>query len=103
MWGWVGLYGRPPWFAWTPFALDPCRHSWQQNFSCNLQPSHDWPKFECQHCSSLVNATSPASSKQPKQLTVEIPQAQLIVIPGAAHLVNMEQPEEFNKVALDFL
>ncbi len=32
-----------------------------------------------------------------------IKKAQLIVIPGAAHVVNMEQPEEFNRIVLDFL
>lgn len=37
------------------------------------------------------------------QLAVEIPQAKLIVIPGAAHIVNMEQPAEFNRVVLEFL
>ena len=38
-----------------------------------------------------------------KQLAVEIPQAQLIVIPDAAHIVNMEQPAEFNRLVLEFL
>lgn len=44
----------------------------------------------------------PSKLKTAEQLTAEIPQARLIVIPGAAHMVNMEQPEEFNKVLLDF-
>jgi 3-oxoadipate enol-lactonase len=38
-----------------------------------------------------------------EQLALEIPHAKLIVIPGAAHIVNMEQPAEFNKVVLEFL
>jgi 3-oxoadipate enol-lactonase len=38
-----------------------------------------------------------------EQLAAEIPQAQQVVIPGAAHMVNMEQPTEFNRVVLDFL
>jgi pimeloyl-ACP methyl ester carboxylesterase len=29
--------------------------------------------------------------------------ARTVVIPGAAHMVNMEKPEEFNRVVLDFL
>ncbi len=37
------------------------------------------------------------------QLAVEIPQARQVVIPGAAHIVNMEQPIEFNRIVLDFL
>jgi len=29
--------------------------------------------------------------------------AQKIMIPGSGHLVNMEKPEEFNRIVLDFL
>ena len=32
-----------------------------------------------------------------------IPRARKVVIPGAAHLVNVDQPEEFNRIVLDFL
>jgi pimeloyl-ACP methyl ester carboxylesterase len=32
-----------------------------------------------------------------------VPGARLAVIDGAAHIVNMEKPEEFNRVVLDFL
>jgi 3-oxoadipate enol-lactonase len=45
----------------------------------------------------------PSKLKATEQLAVEIPQARLIVIPGAAHMVNMEQPEKFNRIVLDFL
>lgn len=45
----------------------------------------------------------PTKQRQVERLAEEIPQAQLVVIPGAAHMVNMEQPEEFNRVVLDFL
>ena len=38
-----------------------------------------------------------------KQLAIEIPQAQQVVIPDAAHIVNMEQPAEFNRIVLEFL
>jgi 3-oxoadipate enol-lactonase len=37
------------------------------------------------------------------QLATEIPQARQVVIPGAAHVINMEQPAEFNRIVLDFL
>jgi 3-oxoadipate enol-lactonase len=33
----------------------------------------------------------------------EIPQATLTVIPGAAHLANMQQPEAFNRALWAFL
>lgn len=32
-----------------------------------------------------------------------VPGAEKVVIPGAAHMVNMEQPEKFNKTVLEFL
>jgi 3-oxoadipate enol-lactonase len=38
-----------------------------------------------------------------QKLAGEIPGAQQVVIPGVAHMVNMEKPEEFNRVVLDFL
>jgi 3-oxoadipate enol-lactonase len=36
-------------------------------------------------------------------LEMGVPSARKVVIPGAYHMVNMEQPEEFNRVVLDFL
>lgn len=38
-----------------------------------------------------------------RQLAAEIPQSRLAIIPGVAHMVNMEKPEEFNSLVLDFL
>jgi pimeloyl-ACP methyl ester carboxylesterase len=32
-----------------------------------------------------------------------IPGARKVVFPGAAHMVNMERPERFNEVVLEFL
>lgn len=37
------------------------------------------------------------------QLATNIPGARQHIIPGAAHMVSMEQPGEFNRVVLDFL
>jgi 3-oxoadipate enol-lactonase len=37
------------------------------------------------------------------QLAAKIPGARKVVFPGAAHMVTMEQPAEFNRVVLDFL
>jgi pimeloyl-ACP methyl ester carboxylesterase len=36
-------------------------------------------------------------------LVEKVPGAKKVVISGAAHMVNMEKPEEFNRVLLDFL
>jgi pimeloyl-ACP methyl ester carboxylesterase len=37
------------------------------------------------------------------KLAAEIPGARKIIVAGAGHLVPMEQPEEFNRLALEFL
>ena len=31
------------------------------------------------------------------------PNAELVVVPGVAHMVNMEKPEDFNRILLDYL
>jgi pimeloyl-ACP methyl ester carboxylesterase len=36
-------------------------------------------------------------------LEMGIPNARKVVLPGAYHMVNMEQPGDFNRVVLDFL
>lgn len=33
----------------------------------------------------------------------EVPDAQTVMIPGVAHMINMEKPEEFNRTVLQFL
>jgi pimeloyl-ACP methyl ester carboxylesterase len=38
-----------------------------------------------------------------QKLTAEIPNARQVIIPGVAHMVSLEKPEEFNRVVLDFL
>jgi len=37
------------------------------------------------------------------RLEAEIPGARRVVVPGAAHMVSMERPAEFNRLVLDFL
>lgn len=37
------------------------------------------------------------------KLCEEVPEARRVTIPGAAHMVNMEQPEAFNRAVLEFL
>jgi pimeloyl-ACP methyl ester carboxylesterase len=37
------------------------------------------------------------------RLDGEIPQSELVIIPGVAHMLNMEKPELFNQYVLDFL
>jgi pimeloyl-ACP methyl ester carboxylesterase len=38
-----------------------------------------------------------------KKLAAEVKGAKFVEVPGVAHMVNMERPEEFNRVVLDFL
>ena len=38
-----------------------------------------------------------------QQLATDIPGAQRVIVPGAAHMVNMEQPEAFTRIVLTFL
>ena len=45
----------------------------------------------------------PSKVKLAEQLEQAIPHARRVVIPGAAHMVTMEQPEVCNKLILDFL
>jgi pimeloyl-ACP methyl ester carboxylesterase len=37
------------------------------------------------------------------RLAAEIPGAEKVVLPGVAHMVSMERPEEFNRIVLEFL
>jgi pimeloyl-ACP methyl ester carboxylesterase len=36
-------------------------------------------------------------------MAAKIPDARLVVIPGAGHVANLDQPEAFNRAMLDFL
>jgi 3-oxoadipate enol-lactonase len=52
----------------------------------------------------VVGADDPATPPEQAEAIAEgIPGARLAVIPGAAHLVNVEQPEAFNRAVLDHL
>ncbi len=52
----------------------------------------------------VVGAEDPATPPEQAEAIAEgIPGARLAVMPGAAHLVNVEQPEAFNRAVLDHL
>jgi pimeloyl-ACP methyl ester carboxylesterase len=44
-----------------------------------------------------------ATQAMAEYMAQHIPGARKVVFPGAAHMVNMEQPERFNEVVLEFL
>jgi len=48
----------------------------------------------------LDTLTTPVMAKR---IADKIKNAELVTIPAAGHLVNIEQPEVFNQVVLDFL
>lgn len=45
----------------------------------------------------------PSQIAGPKLLAERLPNAEFVMLHGAAHLLNMEQPEAFNAAVLDFL
>ncbi len=45
----------------------------------------------------------PEMIERSAELAAAIPGAQHVVIPGVAHMVSMEQPEQFNRLVLEFL
>jgi pimeloyl-ACP methyl ester carboxylesterase len=51
----------------------------------------------------IGNLDQPEKLALADRLVDEIPGARKVVIPGAAHMVSMERPAEFNQVVLDFL
>jgi 3-oxoadipate enol-lactonase len=58
------------------------------------------------HCPTLIMAGEQDQATPPAQaqwLHQQIPGSQLEVIPQAAHLANLEQPEIFTRLAMDFL
>lgn len=49
------------------------------------------------------NLDLPEKLELSERLAASIPGARWEIIAGAAHMVNMEQPQEFNRIVLDFL
>jgi 2-succinyl-6-hydroxy-2,4-cyclohexadiene-1-carboxylate synthase len=38
-----------------------------------------------------------------RAMSARLPQAQLAIVPAAGHTVHLEQPQEFDRLVLDFL
>jgi len=86
----------------------------QQRLALELQTAHEepdvlWP--EMPPLSSLPMPTlvvvgerdKPDFSAIAHHLAEEIPDADLVVVPGAGHVVGLDQPEELNALLLEFL
>ncbi|MEJ7930446.1 hypothetical protein WG922_10700 [Ramlibacter sp. AN1015] len=44
-----------------------------------------------------------APLEQMRQLARAIPGARLAIVEGAGHLINLEKPDDFNRVLMNFL
>jgi 3-oxoadipate enol-lactonase len=86
----------------------------QQRLSMELQTAHEEPEVvwpELAPLSSLGVPTLVVVGELDKadfraiaqHLAEEIPDADLVVVPGAGHLVGLDQPDELNAVLLEFL
>jgi pimeloyl-ACP methyl ester carboxylesterase len=99
------------------FWVAPAHHDEvrpQQERAYDLQTAHEepdvvWPEMPA--LSSLRIPTLVVVGENDKadfraiahHLATEIPDADLAVVPGAGHLVGVEQPEELNALLLEFL
>lgn len=74
-----------------------------------LWPSPEQPaarRLGSIQCPTLVMVgagDTPLMGEMADVLAKNIPGAKKVVVPGAAHLVNLQQPEAFEKVVLDFM
>jgi pimeloyl-ACP methyl ester carboxylesterase len=86
----------------------------QQQRAYELQTAHDEPEVLWPDMPPLATLRIPTlvvvgADDKPdfraiaEHLAREIPNADLAVVPGAGHLVGVEQPEELNALLLEFL
>jgi 3-oxoadipate enol-lactonase len=99
------------------FWVDPVFHEEvrpQQRRALELQSAHEEPELlwpELKPLKSLKMPTlvvvgaddKPDFQKIAQHFAEEIPDADLAIVPGAGHLVGVEQPEELNALLLEFL
>ena len=86
----------------------------QQRRALELQTEHDEPEVLWPEMAPLSTLQIPtlvivgADDKADflaiaQHLAEEIPDADLAIVPGAGHLVGLDQPEELNALLLEFL
>jgi len=86
----------------------------QQRHAFELQSAHEEPELIWPEMASLSTLTMPTLVVLGEDdyadflaigehLASEIPDAELVVVPGAGHLVGIDQPEELNALLLEFL
>ncbi|MFL5927841.1 MAG: alpha/beta fold hydrolase [Gaiellaceae bacterium] len=86
----------------------------QQQRALELQSAHEEPDLLWPEATPLSTLTMPTLvvvgdddhadfHAIAEHLAGEIPDAELVVVPGAGHLVGVDQPEELNALLLEFL
>ena len=86
----------------------------QQRRALELQSAHEEPELLWPEATPLSTLTMPTLvvvgqddyadfHAIAEHLAGEIPEAELVVVPGAGHLVGIDQPEELNALLLEFL
>jgi pimeloyl-ACP methyl ester carboxylesterase len=86
----------------------------QQRRALELQTAHEEPEVHWPEMAPLSSLTMPAlvvvgeNDKGDfraiaQHLAEEIPDSELVVVPGAGHLVGVDEPEELNALLLEFL
>lgn len=63
----------------------------------------DWSRISAPTLLLVGEHESKSVHHHGRYLSEQIPHAEVQVIPGAGHVVNMEQPERFNQAVLNFL
>jgi pimeloyl-ACP methyl ester carboxylesterase len=61
------------------------------------------PEIKAPTLAIIGDLDQPRTIQGADLLARSIPSARKVVMPGTAHLPNMERPEEFNRIVLDFL
>jgi pimeloyl-ACP methyl ester carboxylesterase len=86
----------------------------QQRRALELQSAHPEPELIWPEMAALSTLTMPTLvivgdddkddfKKIAQHLAEEIPDADLVVVPGAGHLIGIDQPAELNALLLEFL
>ena len=77
-----------------------------------LWPYTRWPRtsvrtsYGASRCPSLILDGADeefVAHDQPVRMAELIPGSELVIMPGTGHLATFEQPEEFNRIVLDYL
>ena len=78
--------------------------------SAHPEPELIWPELRaaldaarCRRSWSSATTTRTTSRRSPPTWRRESQDSELVVVPGAGHLVGVDQPEELNALLLEFL